>query len=115
MREGVLSKAVPRAAARLGLSLETLARVIGISTSSASRLQAGKFELKSGSKPFELGVLFVRLFRSLDAMVGGDEGTARAWLAAENDALIGRPMDQIITIEGLIRVVDYLDARRAIV
>ena len=44
-------------------------------------MKKGDYALQAGSKPFELGVLFVRLFRSLDAIVGGDEAVASAWLA----------------------------------
>ncbi len=35
---------------------------------------------KPNEKPFELAVLFLRLFRALDAIVGGDAAAARAWL-----------------------------------
>jgi hypothetical protein len=71
------------------------------------------FVLARGEKAFELGVLFVRLFRSLDAIVGGDEKVARAWLNNKNSALRDAPIDLIQTIGGLVNVVQYLDARRA--
>ena len=65
------------------------------------------------TKPFELAVLFVRLFRSLDAIVGGDPQVSRAWLSNANEALDGRPVDKIRTVAGLLDVIAYLDARRA--
>ena len=69
--------------------------------------------LERDQKSFELAALFVRLFRSLDAIAGGDERTARAWMKAENLALGHPPIERIQTVTGLVDVVDYLDARRA--
>ena len=72
---------------------------------------------KSGKIPadprkMELALLFIRLFRSLDAIAGGDANTVRSWMYAENLALCGRPVDRIQTITGLIDVLGYLDSRR---
>jgi hypothetical protein len=55
----------------------------------------------------------VRLFRSLDAIVGSDDAAARAWLRSENRALGGVPLELIRDPAGLVRTVDYLDAARA--
>lgn len=62
---------------------------------------------------FELAALFIRLFRSLDAITAGDSQVARAWLRNENRALGGRPIDQIQTISGLTHDLAYLDSQRA--
>lgn len=109
----VLTKAVLRAAEQLGVTARALSPVIGVSEASLSRMKIGAFSLAPGTKPFELAVLFVRLFRSLDAIVGGDPQVARAWLDNPNAALDGRPIDRIRTITGLLDVIAYLDARRA--
>jgi hypothetical protein len=53
------------------------------------------------------------MFRSLDAITGGDEQTARAWMTGNNLALGGAPIERIRTVSGLVDVVHYLDARRA--
>ena len=58
-------------------------------------------------------LLFVRLFRSLDSIVG-EEGTARAWLNSDNKGLNARPIELISQTEGLVRVVHYLDASRGL-
>lgn len=110
----LVTKAVLRAAGRLGLSNKELARVIGVSESTISRMGAGAHRLEPGQKPFELAVLLVRLFRSLDSIVGGDEAAAKAWMRADNSALGGVPSDRITSIAGLTETIAYLDARRAL-
>lgn len=107
----VLARAVLAAAERLGLRNRALAQVIGSSEASVSRLQRGR-GLEPDTKEGELALLFLRLFRSLDALVGGDEGKAREWLHAENVHLAGIPAARIRTVEGLVDVVQYLDAMR---
>ena len=110
-----LSKAVLRAADKLKVSQAALSLILGLSEATVSRMKKGDYALQAGSKPFELGVLFVRLFRSLDAIVGGDEAAASAWLANPNLALGATPAEKIRSVPGLMNVIDYLDARKAIV
>jgi DNA-binding XRE family transcriptional regulator len=110
----VATKAVLRAAARLGLSNKTLAKVIGVSEATVSRMGAGSYQLTRDDKPFELALLFVRVFRSLDAIAGGDEAVATAWLRSENLALGGTPLTLIQSVPGLVHVLAYLDARRSL-
>lgn len=108
----VLSKALVRTAEQLGLSQARLAKVLGVSTATASRLVAGRYRLQRESKEWDFAVLLVRLFRSLDSIVGTQEA-ARTWLNNENLALSGMPIELIQHTEGLVRVVQYLDASRA--
>ncbi|WP_373062888.1 MbcA/ParS/Xre antitoxin family protein [Gemmatimonas sp.] len=107
----VVAKAALAAADRLGLTGLHLATVIGVSEASVSRMQHGR-GVDPSSKEGELALMFVRLFRSLDALVGGDDAKARAWLHATNDHLSGVPAERIRTVEGLVDVVQYLDAMR---
>ncbi len=111
----VLTKATLRAADLLDITARMLALVIGVSEATVSRMRRGEFLLERGTKPFELAVLFVRLFRSLDAIVGGDEAVARAWLKSPNTAFDATPLEKILTITGLVDVIAYLDSRRALV
>lgn len=110
----VLGKAVTRAADRLGLSRRLLARVLGVSPATVTRLYDGGYHLTPERKEWDFALLFVRVFRSLDSIVG-DERTAQAWLNSPNQALNGRPVELIATTEGLVRVVHYLDASRGLV
>ena len=107
----VLTKAVLSAARRLGLRNRELAAVLGASEASISRLQTGRV-IEPQTKEGELGLLLLRMFRSLDALVGGDEAKARAWLHAENTHLAGVPAQRIRRVEGLVDVVQYLDSMR---
>ncbi len=110
----VLSKAVARAAERLGISRALLAKILGVSPPTVTRLYAGGYTLDQRRKEWEFALLFVRVFRSLDSIVG-DESTARQWLNSENRGLNGRPVDLLRQTEGLVRVVHYLDASRGLV
>ncbi len=110
-----ITKAIIRAADRLSVTARTLATIIGVSEATVSRMKRGEFDLRPDTKPFELAVLFVRLFRSLDAIVGGDDRVAAAWLANPNTVLDARPIEKLRTVSGLVDVIAYLDARRALV
>ena len=108
----VLSKAAVRAARLLDLTQRDVSAALGVSEATASRLFAGKYLLSPDrSKEWELARLLVRLFRSLDAL-WGHEDTARTWLSSENLALAARPRDLLRSVEGMVRVVAYLDAAR---
>jgi predicted transcriptional regulator len=111
----VLTKATLRAATQLGLTNKLLATVIGVSEATVSRMRSGVYQLQRGQKSFELAVLFVRLYRSLDAIVGGDDAVAGVWLKNRNVALDAEPLALIQTVAGLMNVIQYLDARRAVV
>ena len=110
----VVTKAALRAAGLLGLSNKALARIVGLSEASVSRMGTGGYTLTPGDKPFELAVLFVRFYRAVDAIVHGDDAVARAWMANPNTALGGTPLELIQTLPGLVHAVAYLDARRAL-
>lgn len=113
--EQVVTKAVVNAADRLGISAKRLSLILGLSEATVSRMRRQDYSLARDSKSFELAILLIRLFRSLDAIVGGDEAVARQWLLADNRALDAAPIDRIASISGLTDVLAYLDARRALV
>jgi len=111
-RARIVTTAVLKAAEALHISKTVLGRILGLSPASITRL-AGGGDLRPGSKPYELGLLLLRLYRSLDAIMGGDRSLAREWLAADNRALGGRPIDRIITITGLTEAAAHVDGFRA--
>lgn len=107
----VLAKAAIAAASNLGLRNRQLGEIIGTSEASVSRFKTGR-PLDPAGKEGELALLFLRLYRSLDALVGGDDTKARQWLHSENQHVGGIPADRIRTVEGLVDVIQYLDAMR---
>ena len=111
MPDSVLAKAAISAAERLGLRNKQLAEIIGTSEASISRLRSGR-SLDPDRKEGELALLFLRVYRSLDTLVGGDDVKARDWLHATNDHIGGIPAERMRTVEGLVDVVQYLDAMR---
>jgi len=115
-RQYVLSKALINAADHLALPKGKLAQILGVSPATISRLYAQTYQLSSEKKEWEFAVLLLRLFRSLDSIVGGSAQDARKWLTSPNQGLGGhKPVVLIEKTEGLVRVVNYLDAYRSII
>ena len=87
----LLTKAALRAAEQLGMANKSLAAVIGVSEATVSRMRSGAYTLQRGQKSFELATLFVRFYRSHDAIVGGQQPllaalTAGVWLRHETSS-----------------------------
>jgi hypothetical protein len=106
----VLTRAALRAADRLGLAQKDLATLLGVSASTVSRF--GQRPLDPRSKEGELAILFVRLYRGLDALMGGQDEAARRWMHADNHHLGAPPARLVQTVTGLVHVLEYLDAMR---
>jgi hypothetical protein len=104
----VLCKALLNVREALDLKQTELGDIIGLNRSSVSRLQT----LDPQSKTGELALLLVRVYRSLFAMVGGDAEAMRHWLRTANTHLGGEPLQLMGSVQGLIHVVEYLDAVR---
>ena len=114
-RREVLAKAALRAAKLLKMRNVELAQVLGVSEATISNIDRRRQPLPNDVKKLEIATLFIRLYRSLDAIVGGDDDVAADWLRNGNAALNARPIDAIKSLTGLYDVVAYLDARRALV
>lgn len=109
----VLAKATARATELLGLSGAALSRIIGMSEPTISRILNGERGLDPESKEGELSLLLVRVYRSLDALVGTDDVKRIAWMKGHNKALGGVPMQLIERADGLVATLNYLDGMRA--
>lgn len=105
--EEVLGKALRRAGDALGLTQKELGMVIGKDRSAISR---GRID--ATSKAGELALLLVRCYRALYVLVGGEPTQMRHWMHTENRHTGGVPAQQVQTVQGLTRVVEYLDAVR---
>lgn len=110
----VLTTAVAEVARRLQIGPSMIGRIVGVSQPTASRLLNGAYWLKDTHKEWELAAHLVRAYRSLFALVGGDETLAREWLRAPNRAFAGEaPISLLSRVDGLLRVCEYLDAHRS--
>jgi Protein of unknown function (DUF2384) len=105
----VLTKAVLRAADSLNIPHRILTELFGLSEVLLSQMAVGQRILSRDERAFALSVQFVRVFRALNTLLGGDDATARAWMHNENSRLGGVPANLIQTEEGLKRVVAYLE------
>lgn len=108
----VLTKAVGKAATYWEISNKQLAEIIGLSEASVSRLKQGQYILDCKAEAGQLSSLFLRVFRGLDAYMGGNIENERRWLFAQNHALKGRPIEIMKDVEGLINVVQYVERMR---
>ncbi|MBR9805358.1 DUF2384 domain-containing protein [bacterium] len=107
----VLFKAFFNATDELKLSQQVVADMIGVERSSISRLRK-RGELDPKDKKGELALIFLRIYRALYAMFGGDQHQMQHWLTTHNLHLQGEPKVMITTAEGLVNVCQYLDAMR---
>jgi hypothetical protein len=102
----VLAKALLNAGRLLGLSQAELGAIVGKDRSSLAR------GLDPASKSGELALLLIRCYRSLHVLVGGEAADLRHWMHTYNRDTDGVPAEQVRTVQGLARVLEYLDAMR---
>lgn len=112
-KSSVLAKATVRAARELQLSNASLSRIIGMSEPTISRVAHGERGINPEAKEGQLALLLVRVFRSLEPLVGSDEQARQAWLRSHNSALNGVPVNLIESPQGLVNTLAYLDGMRA--
>lgn len=107
-----LSKAVVRAARSLELSQQEFASITKMSVPQTSRLWTGTYELSPNkADEWELAILFFRTYRSLHTITGNNSDSIK-WLKSFNHSFATTPLDKMQSVEGLVRVVSYLDAHR---
>lgn len=103
----ILAKAFLNAGKALGMTQDRLSRIVG-----RHRSALHKDGLDPDSKAGELALLFIRIYRSLHVLVGGDSADMKHWMHTDNHHTGGVPSEQIMTITGLVHVLEYLDAMR---
>lgn len=109
----VLNKAILNTAVYLELTQKELSQIVGSSTPQINRLfKNGVPCINQNTKEWECALLFLRLIRSLEALIGEDASQAREWLYSYNHHLAEKPIDLIKSVSGLSEVVVYLDAMR---
>ena len=106
-QSSVLSEALANAGKLLGMSQSDLGDIIGKNRTAISR--GG---IDPASKAGELALLFIRCYRALYVLVGGNVEQMRHWMQTENLHTGGVPAEQIKSVQGLTVVLAYLDAMR---
>lgn len=109
--DAVLAKAVLRASTQLGLKQSDLAAVLGVHRTAISRLKNTP-SLDPDSKSGELALLLIRVARALFALTGGDQDWIRHFMHSPNMVTGGIPAQQITSIQGLMRVLQFVDGIR---
>ncbi|NRA88314.1 MAG: DUF2384 domain-containing protein [Rhizobiales bacterium] len=104
--ELVLAKAVLKTAKALGLTQEELGQILGRDRTSIAR------GVDPASKSGELALYLIRCYRSLFVIVGGGAENIKHWFATKNRHTNGVPKEQVKNIQGLVHVLEYLDAIR---
>ncbi len=107
----VLCKALHNTQESLGLTQEETGKIIGKDRTTVGRLFE-RGQLSPHTKEGELALLLVRLYRSLYAMLGGSQSQMQHWLNTPNQHLGQTPRALLVTVQGLVEVVNYLDAMR---
>ena len=108
--DAVLAKALLNTREQLGLTQQELADIIGVHRTAISRWADGG--LRVHSKTGELALLLVRVYRSLFALFGGNLTDMQHFLRTDNRHLDAPPLSLMMQVQGLVRVVEYLDAIR---
>lgn len=109
--DAVLCKALFNAQTALGLSQAELAATIGVDRSTISRLKT-RGRLDPESKSGELAACVIRVYRALYSLMGGDRDAMKHWMTVPNHHLGGSPKDLLAGVQGLVQVIEYLDAMR---
>ncbi len=107
----VLCKALFNVKDHFKLTQSELGQVIGMERTSINRLK-DRGSLDPSSKTGELATLLIRVYRSLFALMGGEEDNMRHWLNTPNHHLNGTPRELLLQAQGLVDVNNYLDAIR---
>ena len=110
-RMAVVATALINAQKALGLSNETLGKIIGVEASTVTRI-ARRGGISDG-KTLERAVLLIRAYDPLYLLRGGDLASMRHWVITANlDFNEGPPLKAMEGREGLADVARYLEAMR---
>ena len=111
-KDEVLSKAILNLKDSWQLSNKDVAEIIGVDSSFITRLKKGQTHIEHDKKTGQLSLMLIRAFRSLGAFLGDRMSAQKQWLDSYNRAFNSTPIDAMKNVEGLSRVVIYLDALR---
>jgi Antitoxin Xre/MbcA/ParS C-terminal toxin-binding domain len=103
-KASVLTSALLNASKEMGISTTHLGKVIDKDSSEIKHTDINP-EGKSG----ELALMLIRCYTSLHALVGNNKKHMQHWMHTHNSGTQGIPVEQLLRIDGLVRVTEYLD------
>ena len=106
-KSAVLGRSLLAAAEELGVSKSDIGAIIG-----RNRTTIDRNGIDPDSKSGELALMFIRIYRSLFALMGGDKDNMRHFLHTKNLGTHGVPAEQLHHIQGMVVICTYLDAMR---
>jgi hypothetical protein len=108
----LITHAFIEAGRELGMTLGQLARVIGVSESAMKNYSRGSAVINS-PKNQELSLGFIRVYRALFAILGGNREQLQHWMSTPNRHLNSQEPRALATnYQGLAELNVYLDAMR---
>lgn len=108
----LITEALLRTRAALGLTLGDLARIIGVSEPTMKSYSRGASVIQA-PKTRELALGLIRVYRALYAILDGDAAQLRHWMATPNRHFRGQaPRELARSFSGLAELIVYLDAMR---
>lgn len=108
----LITDAFLAAGRELGMTLAQLARVVGVSESAMKNYSRGSATIHS-PKDQELSLGFIRVYRALFAILGGDNEQMQHWMKTPNRHFNKQvPIQLVENYQGLAEVNVYLDAMR---
>jgi hypothetical protein len=111
----VLAEALLNVQTNLQLTQKDLSEIIHTSTATISRLKTKGSGIAPESAEGQFAVNFIRIYRSLSALLGGDDQQCREWINNYNDHLDSTPLDLLKNnMQDFQKVLIYLDAMRGI-
>lgn len=102
----VLGTAMLNTRPMLGLTLEELGRILG-----RDRTTIQRSGIDPQSPAGQLAALLIRVYRSAHVLMGSDDGV-KYWLEVSNRTFGCPPRELLFSLQGLVHVVEYLDAYR---
>ena len=108
----LVTHAFIEAGRELGMTLGQLAKVIGVSESAMKNYSRGAADISS-PKDQELSLGFIRVYRALFAVLGGNREQMQHWMHTPNRHLNQQTPAALATnYQGLAELNVYLDAMR---
>jgi len=112
-KKAILSKTVLGVAEHLRLSGKDLAEILNLSESQVSKIKHQEQLLDPKSSSGQLGLILIRIYKNLTALLGEDDELMVQWLKSENKYFNGTPLRVLKqSVEGAVNVIRYLDSVR---